>query len=141
MYRICLLGGDCVWFWWFMLCCNVLISVAMILGGWFMWKHCPKKINPVSGYRSARSQKNLDTWKFANENCGKRWWTIGWIMLFPTIIVQIHFYGKSDTMALLCMKMGGKCALPPHSEGEMTLWKPPLRRKNGYSAAYSPAAS
>ena len=85
-----------MWFWWFMLCCNVLISVAMILGGWFMWKHCPKKINPVSGYRSARSQKNLDTWKFANENCGKRWWTIGWIMLFPTIIVQIPFYGKSD---------------------------------------------
>lgn len=85
-----------MWFWWFMLCCNVLISVAMIIGGWFMWKHCPKKINPVSGYRSARSQKNLDTWKFANENCGKRWWTIGWIMLFPTIIVQIPFYGKSD---------------------------------------------
>ena len=85
-----------MWFWWFMLCCNMLISVAMIIGGWFMWKHCPKKINPVSGYRSPRSQKNMDTWKFANENCGKRWWSVGWIMLFPTIIVHIPFYGKSD---------------------------------------------
>lgn len=85
-----------MWFWWFMLCCNMLISVAMIIGGWFMWKHCPKKINPVSGYRSTRSQKNMDTWKFANENCGKRWWSIGWIMLFPTIMVHIPFYGKSD---------------------------------------------
>ena len=39
---------------------------------------------------------NMDTWKFAHENCGRRWWRIGLIMLFPTILVQIPFYGKSD---------------------------------------------
>ena len=38
----------------------------------------------------------MDTWQFANINCGKRWWKIGWIMLIPTILVQIPFYGKSD---------------------------------------------
>ena len=38
----------------------------------------------------------MDTWKFAHENCGKRWWKIGWIMLGPTVLVQIPFYGKSD---------------------------------------------
>ncbi|MBO4981193.1 MAG: SdpI family protein [Lachnospiraceae bacterium] len=85
-----------MWFWWFMFVCNMLYSLTMILAGWYMWKHYPKEINSVAGYRSGRSQMNMDTWKFANENCGTRWWKIGWIMLVPTIIVQIPFYGKSD---------------------------------------------
>ena len=76
--------------------CNMLYSVAMILGGWFMWKHCPEKINSVVGYRSKRSKLNRETWRFAHENCGKRWWRIGWIMLIPTVLVQIPFYGKDD---------------------------------------------
>lgn len=83
-------------FWWFMFACNLLYSFTMIIAGRFMWKHCPKKINSLVGYRSRRSKINMDTWKFAHENCGKRWWKIGWVMLIPTIFVQIPFYGKSD---------------------------------------------
>lgn len=85
-----------MWFWWFMFACNMLYSLTMIAAGWYMWKHYPKKINSVVGYRSRRSKMNMDTWKFAHENCGKRWWKIGWIMLVPTVLVQIPFYGKSD---------------------------------------------
>lgn len=85
-----------MFFWWFMFVCNMLYSVAMILGGWFMWKHCPENINSLSGYRSNRSKLNRETWRFANENCGKRWWRIGWMMLLPTLLVQIPFYGKDD---------------------------------------------
>ena len=87
-----------MWFWWFMFICNMLYSVTMIGAGWFMWKHSPKKINSVVGYRSKRSMINMDTWKFAHENCGKRWWKIGWIMLVPTILIQIPVYGKSDDL-------------------------------------------
>lgn len=83
-------------FWWFMFVCNMLYSVAMILSGWSMWKHCPEKINSAVGYRSKRSKLNPETWRFANEHCGKRWWRIGWTMLLPTILVQIPFYGKDD---------------------------------------------
>ena len=97
-----------MWFWWFMLFCNALYSFTMIIGGWFMWKHCPKSINSVCGYRTRRSKLNLDTWKFANENCGKRWWKIGWMMLIPTIVVQIPFYGKSDdAIGILSLILGG----------------------------------
>lgn len=97
-----------MWFWWFMLFCNTLYSFAMIIGGWVMWKHCPKSINSVCGYRTRRSKLNLDTWKFANENCGKRWWKIGWMMLIPTIVVQIPFYGKSDdAIGILSLILGG----------------------------------
>lgn len=87
-----------MFFWWFMFVCNLLYSLLMILGGWFMWKHCPEKINSIVGYRTRRSKQNLETWKFAHENCGKRWWYLGWIMLIPTILVQIPSYGKSDDM-------------------------------------------
>lgn len=97
-----------MWFWWFMLFCNTLYSFAMIIGGWVMWKHCPKSINSVCGYRTRRSKLNLDTWKFANENCGKRWWKIGWMMLIPTIVVQIPFYGKSDdAIGILSLILSG----------------------------------
>ena len=97
-----------MWFWWFMLFCNILYSFVMIIGGWFMWKHCPKTINSVCGYRTRRSKLNMDTWKFANENCGKRWWKVGWMMLIPTIVVQIPFYGKSDdAIGILSLILGG----------------------------------
>ena len=85
-----------MWFWWFMFVCNMAYSVTMIVVGWFMWKRSPKKINSVVGYRSKRSMINMDTWKFAHENFGRRWWKIGWMMLIPTALVQSPFYGKSD---------------------------------------------
>ena len=46
-----------------------------------MWKHCPKHINGMLGYRTTRSMKNMDTWKFAHDYCGKLWWKIGWVMI------------------------------------------------------------
>lgn len=85
-----------MWFWWFMFVCNMFYSLAMIIAGWFMWKRCPQTINSIVGYRTKRSMINMDTWKFANENCGKRWWNIGWIMLVPTALIQIPLYGKGE---------------------------------------------
>ena len=53
-----------MWFWWFMFCCDILIPVTMIACGWMMWKYCPKNINGLVGYRTSRSMRNMDTWKF-----------------------------------------------------------------------------
>lgn len=41
-------------FWWFMLICDMLIPVVMIIVGRWMWIHCPKNINGMLGYRTAR---------------------------------------------------------------------------------------
>ena len=60
-------------FWWFMLICDLIIPIVMLIGGRMMWKHCPKHINGIVGYRTARSMKNMDTWKFAHDYCGKLW--------------------------------------------------------------------
>ena len=60
-----------MWFWWFMLICDMIIPIVMVIVGRMMWKHCPKNINGMSGYRTTRSMKNMDTWKFAHDYCGK----------------------------------------------------------------------
>ena len=85
-----------MWFWWFMLICDLLVPLAMVIGGYLMWKHTPKTINGLMGYRTSRSMKNMDTWKFAHEYAGHLWWKVGWIILFPSLVVHIPVYGASD---------------------------------------------
>ena len=85
-----------MWFWWFMVICNLMIPFIMIVFGKWMWKHCPQSINVVLGYRTKRSMKNMDTWKFAHEYCGKLWWKMGWITLIPTILLQIPFFYSNE---------------------------------------------
>jgi len=97
-----------MWFWGFMLVCDLLIPGLMILCGRMMWKHTPKCINGIIGYRTSRSMKNMDTWKFAHDYCGRLWWKIGWGMLIFSAILHVPFYNRSvnaiGTMgAVLCM--------------------------------------
>ncbi len=96
-----------MWFWWLMLICNMIIPVAMLAAGRMMWKHYPKQINSVVGYRTARSMKNMDTWKFAHEYCGKLWWKIGSIMIVPSVVIFLPFYhsGRS-TIATVAIALG-----------------------------------
>ncbi len=80
-----------MWFFLLMLVCNMIVPVITIFAGWFMWKHAPKQINSIIGYRTKRSMKNDDTWKFAHNFCGKLWWIMGWIILGVSIVVLIPF--------------------------------------------------
>ena len=91
----------------FMFVCNLLIPVLMIVAGRMMWKNPPKSINGVYGYRTTMSMKNMDTWKFAHEHSGKIWWKVGWIMLIPTILIQLPFMKSNEDIvgtvgAILC---------------------------------------
>ena len=85
-----------MWFWWFMFVCNLLIPIILIIAGRMMWKHCPKKINVVYGYRTSRSMKNMDTWKFAHDYCGNLWWKVGWFSLIPSVMIQVPFINSSE---------------------------------------------
>ena len=38
-----------MWFWWFMLLCDMLVPIVMVIVGRMMWKHCPKHINSLVG--------------------------------------------------------------------------------------------
>ena len=96
-----------MWFWWFMFICDMLIPMLMVIVGNRMRKQAPEKINEIVGYRTARSMKNMDTWKFAHDHCGRLWWKIGWSMLIPSFVVHIPLYRSSENMiglaaAVLC---------------------------------------
>ena len=96
-----------MWFWWFILICDCLIPAIMIIAGRMMWKHCPKKINGVVGYRTKMSMINMDTWRFAHDHAGKLWWKVGIGLLGPTMLIHIPFYGASDDIDM----MGGSIAV------------------------------
>ena len=87
-----------MWLWWFWLICDLLIPLVMIVVGRMTWKHCPKNINSLIGYRTTRSMKNMDTWKFAHEYCGKLWWKLGWLIMILTALMYIPLYQGNDNM-------------------------------------------
>ena len=68
----------------------------MIIAGRMMWKHCSKSINGVIGYRTTRSMKNMDTWKFAHDYCGRLWWKLGVIMFILSVLIHIPFYQSNE---------------------------------------------
>ena len=93
-----------MWFWWFILLCDLLIPVIMFVGGLVMVKHCPRQINGLLGYRTARSMVNMDTWKFAHTYCGKIWWKAGAILSVLTAGVHLPFYHSGeDVLGILSM--------------------------------------
>ena len=87
-----------MWLWWFWLICDLFIPLVMIVVGRMTWKHCPKNINSLIGYRTTRSMKNMDTWKFAHEYCGKLWWKLGWLIMILTALMYIPLYQSNDNM-------------------------------------------
>lgn len=89
------------------LLCNLLVPIIILITGRFMWKHYPKNINGLIGYRTTRSMKNIDTWKFANEYCGHLWYKIGIIMLILSLLISIFIYQYDEniitTVSLILM--------------------------------------
>lgn len=87
-----------MWLWWFWLICDLFIPLVMIVVGRMTWKHCPKNINSLIGYRTTRSMKSMDTWIFAHEYCGKLWWKLGWLIMILTVLMYIPLYQSNDHM-------------------------------------------
>lgn len=93
-----------MWFWWFILICDLLVPLLMVVCGILMWKRCPKRINGWLGYRTFRSMMNMDTWTFAHGFCGRLWWRIGWILLISTVLLHLPFYkSEEDTLGVICL--------------------------------------
>lgn len=76
--------------------CSLITPLVIIFAGWIMRKSCIKR-NNFCGYRTKMAMKNDDTWKFANEICGKLWWRIGWMLFFSTILIFLIIIKFSDS--------------------------------------------
>lgn len=84
---------------------SIVPLFMMIILGYFLWRHHPKQISVFVGYRTSYSTKNLDTWNFAHEYCGRLLWKIGWILELAAFIVNLHIYGSFDSFIMMIRKI------------------------------------
>ena len=91
-------------FWIFCLVMCLLIPAVMIGIGWLFRYRPPKTINGLYGYRTARSMKNQQTWRFAHETCGRLWFRFGLVLLPVSIAAMLPSLGRgTDTVGLWCV--------------------------------------
>ncbi len=90
----------------FLIFCVLCIPIIQLIGGWCMRYHTPKKINSWIGYRTTNAMKNADTWKLANQYCGKLWLMIGTVSLILSAIIGFSclFFSKKIA-AILILRM------------------------------------
>lgn len=81
-------------FWVFMTSMELLLPLIMVgLGNYFL-KGGPRQVNSMFGYRTARSMKNEDTWKFAHRHCGRIWRRWGITLAFFSLAVMLSTLDK-----------------------------------------------
>ena len=86
-------------FWLFMLAMNLILPVCMIFLGKYFSKQAPGKVNMLFGYRTMRSTKNEDTWRFAHGVFGRIWYRTGLVLLPVTFAAMLLVLGKdTDTV-------------------------------------------
>lgn len=82
---------------WFLLgAMSLFVPLIMLIFGIVFLKKSPNKINPVYGYRSRRSMKSPEAWKFAHYLCAKIWLYAGIVMLLLTILAMLLVLKKSE---------------------------------------------
>lgn len=75
-------------FWLFCMVCALAVPGTMIGFGRRWEQRPPESVNSWYGYRTARSMKNQDTWRFAHAVCGKIWRRAGWALLILSAAVM-----------------------------------------------------
>ena len=76
----------------------ILIPALMVGAGWMIWKHSPKNINAIYGYRTRMSSLNQNTWRFSQEYAGRLWVRWG-IRMMPVSILLMIFAASGETAA------------------------------------------
>ena len=94
---------------WIMIVITYILIPALMTGaGWMIWKHSPKNINAIYGYRTRMSSLNQNTWRFAQEYAGRLWVRWGIRMMPVSILLLMIFAASGETAAsiagsVLCM--------------------------------------
>jgi uncharacterized membrane protein len=88
---------------WFIIGATTLfIPLLMLFVAIIFLKKTPNSINPVYGYRSRRSMKSIEAWKFAHYLCAKIWLFASLILLPLTILAMLLVLNKDqDTIGLV----------------------------------------
>ena len=82
---------------WFGIAFTVIIIPAlMIIFGKYYIKKAPKNINHFVGYRTTRSMKNKETWKFAHNYMGKLWYKYGIVLFVISAALMLLTMGQDE---------------------------------------------
>ena len=81
-------------FWLFVTAMDLLIPAIMLYFGRRFQKKPPEKINHIYGYRTSRSMKNQETWRFAHETCGRLWVRLGAVLLLLSLAAAVMTFGR-----------------------------------------------
>lgn len=73
---------------------SLILPLTLLFIGLIFYKHPPKEINSISGYRTTRSMKNIETWNEANKYSSKLIIRFSLPMVFITVFA-IFLSGKS----------------------------------------------
>lgn len=88
--------------WVFMLACNLIAPVFMILLGRRFMKNPPKERNGWYGYRTNRSMRSQAAWDFAQRYMGEIWYKVGWALALFAVLGQLLTL-LAPTMGAMCM--------------------------------------
>lgn len=69
----------------------LIVPFITLITGYLMYRHTPKTINGLVGYRTRRSMINQDTWDFANKYCASLWIKLGIITTVISFLIYILF--------------------------------------------------
>lgn len=88
---------------WFLLAA-LLLPLLMIAIGLLFRKHAPQRINPIYGYRTKRSMRSGESWRFAQSYCGRLWLFCGMSLVPLSILTMLFGYQRDMAfVAWLCM--------------------------------------
>ena len=76
--------------------CSLIVPLTMLVFGIWMLRRPPKEVGGVFGYRTRRSMKNEETWKYAHNICGKVWTSVGLVLLILSVIESIVFWRSGE---------------------------------------------
>ena len=75
--------------------------IMWICGKWLQNDLCNER-NQYIGYRTELSLKNDNTWKFANEYCGKLWIFSGKMLLLISLMIMILAVMFCESNMMIC---------------------------------------
>ena len=83
---------------WFQVILTMLTPVAMLAVGLRWRKHPPRREGNGLAYRTALSEQNEDTWRFAHSVFGRIWYRTGLILLPVTLAAMLLVFGRDKDM-------------------------------------------
>lgn len=95
----------------FLFICSLLVPVSMVLLGQRWSKNPPKDKNGLSGYRTAMSRMNDDTWAYAHKYWGRMNRLLGILMTVAAVVLVISCKGRSDFESMVTYLVFGQIAV------------------------------